>query len=86
MQGFPIRYLNSIEFFCIATFLYCAYKICIPAAIVVLLAFLLLPLAESLVGTGQSYVEELTDVVNVVIAVGVGASFGWFIYREDRKR
>lgn len=61
-------------------------KYLIPSAIVALLAFLLLPLAETLFGTGQSYVEGLTDVVNVVIAVGVGLSFGWFIYRGDRKR
>ena len=61
-------------------------KYLIPSAIVALLAFLLLPLAEPLFGTGQSYVEGLTDVVNIVISVGVGLSFGWFIYRGDRKR
>ena len=59
-------------------------KYLIPSAIVALLAFLLLPLAETLFGTGQSHVEGLTDVVNVVIAVGVGLSFGWFIYRGDK--
>ena len=61
-------------------------KYLIPSAIVALFAFLLLPLAETLFGTGQSYVEGLADGVNMVIAVGVGVSFSWFMYRSDRKR